>query len=172
MNAKVLVAYATKYGATQEIAAVIGDVLHNAGLKVETVQVDRVTDVTGYRAVVLGSAVYIGQWRKEAVAFLEKHEKALSERPVWLFSSGPSGKGDPVQLMSGWKFPDAQKPIAERLRARDTALFHGSVDPEKLSLPEKLILKGVKAPTGDFRDWEAVRAWAQSIAEALKEPDA
>jgi menaquinone-dependent protoporphyrinogen oxidase len=46
------------------------------------------------------------------------------------------------------------------------------VDPEKLSLPEKLILKGVKAPTGDFRDWEAVRAWAQSIAEALKEPDA
>jgi len=170
MNGKVLVAYATKYGATQEIAAAIGDVLRNAGLKVETVQVDRVTDVSGYRAVVMGSAVYIGQWRKEAVAFLEKHEKALAERPVWLFSSGPSGKGDPVQLMSGWKFPEAQKPIAERIRARDTALFHGSVDPEKLSLPEELILKGVKAPTGDFRDWEAVRAWARSIAEALKQP--
>jgi menaquinone-dependent protoporphyrinogen oxidase len=151
MNGKVLVAYATKSGATQEIAAAIGDVLRNAGLKVEVLEATRAADVSGYRAVVLGSAVYMGQWRKEAVAFLEAQEKALSERPVWLFSSGPSGKGDAVKLMSGWKFPEAQRPIAERIRARDTALFHGSVDPAKLSLPEKLILKGVKAPTGDLR---------------------
>jgi menaquinone-dependent protoporphyrinogen oxidase len=168
MNGRVLVAFASKYGATQEIATAIGEVLRNAGLKVEVLQADRVTDVSAYRAVVLGSAVYMGQWRKEAVALLEAHEKALSERPVWLFSSGPSGKGDPVELMSGWKFPEAQKPIAERIHARDTALFHGSLDPEKLSLPEKLILKGIKSPLGDFRDWEAVRAWARAIALALR----
>jgi len=169
MDGRVLVAYATKYGATQEIAAAIGNALTSAGLKVDVLQVDRVKDVSTYRAVVLGSAVYVGQWRKEAVAFLVKHEQALSERPVWLFSSGPSGKGDPVQLTSGWKFPEAQKPIAERIHARDTALFHGALDPEKLNLPEKLILKGVKAPIGDFRDFEAVRAWGQSIAAALKQ---
>ena len=171
MNGRVLVAYATKYGATQEIAEAIGDVLRKAGVKADVLPAGRVTDVSSYRAAVLGSAVYVGQWRKEAVAFLETHEKALSDRPTWLFSSGPSGKGDPVQLMSGWKFPEAQKPIAERIHARDTALFHGSLDPEKLSLPEKLILKGIKAPTGDFRDWDAVRAWAQTIAEALKQQD-
>ena len=172
MDIQVLVAYGTKYGATAEIAEKIGQVLRQAGLRADVQPVKRVGDLTPYQAVVLGSAVYIGQWRKEAVAFLEKHEKALSERPVWLFSSGPSGKGDPVQLMSGWTFPEAQKPIAERIRARGTALFNGFVDPTKLSLPEKLILKGVKAPTGDFRDWEAVRTWAQSIAETLKEPAA
>ena len=168
MDGRVLVAYATKYGATQEIAAAIGGALSSAGLAVDVLQVDRVKDVSSFRAVVLGSAVYVGQWRKEAVAFLVKHEQALSERPVWLFSSSPSGKGDPVQLMSGWKFPEAQKPIAERIHARDTALFHGALDPEKLSLPEKLILKGVKAPLGDFRDFEVVRAWGLSIADALK----
>jgi len=72
--------------------------------------------------------------------------------------------------MSGWKFPEAQKPIAERIHARETALFHGALDPDKLSLPEKLILKGVKAPLGDFRDFESVRAWGSTIAAALKHP--
>jgi menaquinone-dependent protoporphyrinogen oxidase len=170
MDGRVLVAYATKYGATQEIAAAIGGALSSAGLAVDVLQVDRVKDVSSYRAVILGSAVYVGQWRKEAVAFLVKHEVALSERPVWLFSSGPSGKGDPGQLMSGWKFPEAQKPIAERIHARETALFHGALDPDKLSLLEKLILKGVKAPLGDFRDFESVRAWGSTIAAALKHP--
>jgi hypothetical protein len=30
------------------------------------------------------------------------------------------------------------------------------------------MLKMVKAPVGDFRDWQAIVAWAGEIAEALK----
>jgi menaquinone-dependent protoporphyrinogen oxidase len=87
---------------------------------------------------------------------------------VWLFSSGPTGEGDPVQLMKGWRFPEAQQPIADRIRPRDIAFFHGVLDMKKLSLAEKLIVKGIKAPVGAFRDWDAITSWAAAMADALK----
>lgn len=167
MDIRVLVAYATKYGATKEIAEKIGQVLRQADLQVEVLPVARVSDVRNYHAVVLGSAVYAGQWLKEAASFLEKNEKALLERPTWLFSSGPTGEGDAVQLMKGWRFPEALQPIAERIHPRDIAFFHGFLNMEKLGFAEKLLVKGIKAPLGDYRDWEAIAAWTESIVNAL-----
>ena len=167
MNNKVLVAYATKYGATAEIAEKIGQTLRSAGLQVDVTPANKVSNTGTYDAVVLGSAVYVGGWRKEAVAFLEVNEAALKTRPVWFFSSGPTGEGDAVTLMKGWRFPQAQQPIADRINPRDIAVFHGALDSKKLSLPEKIIIKGVKAPLGDFRKWDTVIAWASGIAASL-----
>jgi menaquinone-dependent protoporphyrinogen oxidase len=167
MNDRVLIAYATKYGATAEIADKIGQVLTEAGFDVEVLPADLVHDVTPYGAVVLGSGVYVGQWRKEAVDLLKSHEEVLAQRPVWLFSSGPTGKGDPVELMKGWRFPEALAPNADRIGVRDKALFHGAIDIKRLSLPEKLLIKGIKAPIDDYRDWDAITAWAAGIAAAL-----
>jgi menaquinone-dependent protoporphyrinogen oxidase len=168
MNKKVLVTYATKHGATAEIAGRVGEVLEEAGFSADVRPVEQVRDLSPFSAVVLGSAVYAGQWRKEAAAFLEANERPLAERPVWLFSSGPTGEGDPVELMKGWTFPEAQRPIADRIRPRDIAFFGGEIDMEKLNFPEKLIVKGLKAPVGDFRDWQSIEAWAAEIADALK----
>lgn len=168
MNDRVLVAYATKYGATAEIAEKIGEALQEAGLTTDVRPADRVDDLTPYRAVVLGSAVYAGQWRKEAATFLQENEQALAERPVWLFSSGPTGAGDPVELMKGWRFPETLQSVADRIGARDTVLFHGVIDMQELSLPEKLIVKALKAPAEDSRDWDQIAAWADSIAAALE----
>jgi len=167
MDIRVLVAYATKYGATAEIAEKIGEVLRQAGLQADVLPADRASDLAPYKAVVLGSAVYIGQWQKKAANFLRANEKALAERPVWLFSSGPTGKGDPVQLVQGWRFPTSLQPIADRIHVRDIALFHGAADPKKMNLIEGWMIKNVKAPVGDFRDWNAISAWAGAIADAL-----
>ena len=167
MDIKVLVAYATKKGATAEIAEEIGRVLQQAGLLTDILPIDRVTDLSPYKAVVLGSAVYIGQWQKKAAAFLQANEEKLAELPVWLFSRCPTGKGDPVQLMNGWRFPKALQPIVDRIHARDIAVFHGVLDLKKLNLVEKWMIKNVKAPFGDFRDWEAINAWARAISDAL-----
>ncbi len=168
MAVRILVAYASKYGATMEIARKIGEVLSKAGLKVDVLAAERVTDVTPYDAVVLGSAVYAGTWRKEAVKFLEDYEAPLTKIPVWLFSSGPMGKGDPAILAQGWHFPSAQLPIADHIHARDLALFHGVLDMEKLSFVEKQIAKEFSSPVGDFRDWDAIANWAVSIAASLR----
>ena len=168
MDIRVLVAYASKYGATTEIAKKLGKILSEAGLDVDVLSVNSVIGLEPYQAVVLGSAVYAGRWRKEAASFLTSNAPALGRLPLWLFSSGPTGDGDPSQLMKGWRFPEALQSLADRLQPRDMALFHGVLDLTKLNVAEKLIIKGVKAPLGDYRDWEAVERWGTTIAEALK----
>lgn len=163
----VLVAYASKHGSTAAIAAKIGSVLEQYGLESETRIVDGIQDLSGYDAVVLGSAVYAGQWRREAIRFLEQRESELTELPVWLFSSGPTGEGEPIELLQGWRFPEAQQPIADRIDPRDIAVFPGALDWDELNMAEKVIVRGVKAPLGDFRDWDAIVDWAEGIAQAI-----
>jgi menaquinone-dependent protoporphyrinogen oxidase len=168
MGNKILVAYATKYGATAEIAEKIGQVLRDAGLSVDVVIVHHVNDLDPYRAVVLGSAVYIGGWRREAAGFLKSNEKDLAKMPVWLFSSGPTGDGDIASLLQGWRFPRALQPIADRIKPRDMVIFRGALEEGRLGFVEKWMVKNVKAPFGDFRDWDAITAWAAGIADTLK----
>ncbi len=168
MAAQVLVAFATKFGATAEIAEKIGRVIRDAGLTVDVVPVHRVRDLASYQAVVLGSAVYIGQWRREASGFLKSNEKILARMPVWLFSSGPTGQGDPIALLQGWRFPKALQPIADRIRPREVSVFHGALDVNKLGFIEKWMVNNVKAAFGDFRDWAVITAWAEAVAGALK----
>jgi menaquinone-dependent protoporphyrinogen oxidase len=168
MNGQLLVTYATKYGATAEIAEKIGEVLRQAGVPADVLPVTQVRDLMLYTAVILGSAVYMGQWRKEAVNFLEANEQELAGRDVWLFSSGPTGEGDPVELMHGWHFPKAQQPIADRIQPHDITAFHGALQVNKLNFIEKMIIKNVKAPVGDFRNWEDITAWAMTIAAELQ----
>jgi menaquinone-dependent protoporphyrinogen oxidase len=168
MDTKVLVAYASKYGATAEIAEKIGQALKQEGLQADVLPVKSVKNLSEYKAAVIGSAVYIGQWRKEAANFLKKNEKMLTERPVWLFSTGPAGEGDPVQLMKGWRFPKGLQPVADSIKPRDIAIFHGNVDTNKMNFFEKWMISNVKSPMGDFRDWNAITKWATDIASALK----
>ncbi len=169
MNAKLLVTYASKYGATKEIAQKIGDVLCQAGLQAEILPVERVRDVTPYQAVILGSAVYVGKWMKSACEFMKKHEVSLSQRPVWLFSSGPTGQGDAIALLDGWQLPADQKPLIDHIQPRGIAVFHGNIDPRRVNLIEKTAVQALKKPFGDFRDWDAITSWAESVAQALRE---
>jgi len=169
VDKKVLVAYATKRGATAEIAERIGDVLREKGLTADVLPADQVRDLTPYNGVVLGSAVYIGRWRKEAARFLKANKEELADRRVWLFSSGPTGEGDPEELMDGWRFPGGLQPVADEIEPEAIAVFHGRLDVEKINVLEKWVVNNVGAPMGDFRDWDAVETWAASIANALKE---
>lgn len=166
----VLVTYATKHGATAEIAEKVGEVLRQSGLTTEVLPVKEVQDLSPYTAVVLGIAVYVGQWRKEAIRFLEEHEQELAERDTWIFSSGPTGEGDPVELMQGWEMPKGQRPLVERIQPHDFTVFHGSLDLDTLGFVEKTVIKNVKAPVGDFRDWEMITKWATAVADTLKQP--
>lgn len=168
METRVLVAYASKHGMTSEIAGRIGETLQKSGLQVDVLPVKKVRDLSPYKAAVLGSAVYIAMWRKEMTKFLQANESQLSKRPLWFFSSGPMGEGDPVELLQGWSFPEAQRPLIERIKPRGIAVFHGAIDIKKMTILEKWVLKRVKAPTGDFRDWEAIAKWASGIAGELR----
>jgi menaquinone-dependent protoporphyrinogen oxidase len=164
----ILVAYASQYGSTAEIAEKIGEVLRKENLEVSILAVNEIRDVSSYGAVILGSGVYAGHWLKDAVNFLESNEKVLATKPVWIFSSGPTGEGEPIEIMHGWRFPEAQQSLISHIKPRDIRLFHGKIDPDKLHLGDKLIVKAVRAKMGDFRDWDMISTWAKEISTALR----
>ncbi len=168
MGAKILVAYASKYGATREIAEKIGGVLGRAGFQVDILPAGRDLDPSAYSAVVLGAALYIGKWHKDAEAFVKAQEKNLAARPVWVFSSGPSGEGDPLELVEGQRLPANMQPILDRIQPQEATVFHGNIDAEKVNFMEKWAIQNVvKKPMGDFRDWGMIIAWAAKIAAGL-----
>ena len=168
MDKQVLVAYGTKYGGTAEIAEGIGQVLRDAGLVVDVMPADRAGDPSRYDGVIVGSGVYIGQWRKEAATFVKDHAAALAGRKVWLFSSGPTDEGDPVELLNGWRLPGKLQETVDDISPQEVAVFHGVLNPDKLNFIERWMIKRVGSSMGDFRDWEAISAWARSIADELQ----
>lgn len=161
---KVLVTAASKHGSTTEIAEAIGRHLTDAGLTVEVTGPKQVHDLADYDAVVLGSAVYAGHWLDPAKELVERLRDALSSRPVWLFSSGPIGD-PPAPEEDAVEVAD----IVEATGARDHCVLPGNVDMERLRLPEKAIVRALRVPVGDYRDWDAVATWATAIAGALQE---
>lgn len=165
---KLLVAVASRHGSTEEIAAVVADELRAAGLEVDERRVDEVGSIEGYQAIVLGSAVYMGKWLPEAQHFVERRQPRLGTLPVWLFSSGPLGAEDPKPHGD----PATVPALLDATHARDHHIFVGKLDPKTLSFGERLITRAVHAPTGDFRQWDAVRAWARDIAQQLRTPTA
>ena len=158
---KVLVCAASKYGATGEIARAIADVLAEKGLEVTVIPPEQVGAIEEFDAVVLGSAIYMGQWMKPARELVERSAAALARRPVWLFSSGPVGEppkpADPVDVSR----------ILESTLARDHRVFAGRLVRKQLSFPDRVTTFGNRAAEGDFRDWAGIRFWATSIADAL-----
>jgi menaquinone-dependent protoporphyrinogen oxidase len=162
--ARVLVAAATKHGATLEIAEKIGEVLADEGLSVTVQEVERMTGVDAFDAVVLGSAVYVGHWLEPARAFVEQNAEALRARPTWLFSSGPIG--DPPRPADD----DAVKldDLMAATEANEHRLFAGRVDKHRLSFAERAVLLAVRAKEGDYRDWDEISAWAREIAQTLQ----
>lgn len=158
----VLIAVATKHGATYGVGAEIARVLSDAGVATHLARASEVACIEEYDAIVLGSAVYMGHWMAEGVEFIERHLVDFAKKPVWLFSSGPLG--DPPKGTIDQRQLDR---LLVDTGARDHQLFAGSIDPDDLGLKEKVVTKVVRAPSGDYRDWAAIEAWAKMIADEL-----
>lgn len=160
---KVLVTAATKYGATGEIAKVIGDILEERGLDTTVIRPEVVHSIEDYDAVIVGSAVYASHWLKPARELVARSAEALAARPVWFFSSGPIGvppkpEEDPVDVAE----------LLERTKARGHRVFAGKLSRKQLSFPERAIVLALRAQEGDFRDWGEIQDWATEIAETLQ----
>lgn len=164
---RILVAVATRHGATKGIADSIGEALREKGLDCTVAPVEAISNVSEYDAVVLGSGIYAGRWLRSAREFAVAHEDALAERRTWLFSSGPIGAvGSARGLDEPDPVADARK-LAERIGARGVRTFGGRLELDQLSRAERVVARIVRSPEGDFRDWEAIRAWAGQIAKDL-----
>lgn len=164
---KVLVAYASKRGSTEEIAQAISETLRESGLSVDCTDAGEVKGLMPYDAVVLGSAVYMKRWRGDAKHFLGKHAKELGERPFWVFSSGPVGAPDDEATPSDWLEPPKIIKKVEELGAREHVVFGGRM-PSEARLPGmRAWIDGTPPEYRDRRDWDEIRTWAAGIASEL-----
>ncbi|MFF7313502.1 flavodoxin domain-containing protein [Streptomyces sp. NPDC008137] len=162
MSENVLVAYGTTNGSTAEIAEAIAEVLRKEGLTVDALPARSVPSVASYDGVVVGGGLYAGRWHKDARRFVRRHGKALGERPLWLFSSGPL---DPSASQRDIPpVPWVQKAMA-RLDAREHVTFGGCLRDGAKGWVARMILRSGKG--GDFRDFERIEAWAARIGHEL-----
>ena len=177
---RVLVAYATRHGATQGIAERIAETLRAAGLAADARPAGSLASLDGYDAFVIGSAAYLNHWLKDAANLVRRNRRQLRDRPVWLFSSGPVGgptdaKGRDQRAAS---VPRDVIEFAPGLNARDHHVFFGAyeVDRKPIGLAERLAAPFMShlpaaardsMPTGDFRDWPEIEGWARGIAHDL-----
>ncbi len=163
MNRRILVAYASKAGSTGEVAEAIGQALAASGVTVDVVPVEAAPAVQDYQAVVVGSAIRAGKWLSAATRFVQTHQPTLSRIPTAYFTCCMTLCQDTEENRQ--KALGYMDPVRSIVTPVAVGAFAGKLDYSKLSFLDGTMMKvmGGGAPEGDFRPWEAIRAWAGGL---------
>ena len=164
MNTRsILLAYATRYGSTQEVAEASAAELRKVGLKVDIQPMQEVRTLDTYDAVVLGAAIYNAKWHPDAHQFLSQHQETLRQRLVVIFALGPLSNSDTAMRNSRRQL-DKELAKYPWLKPVAVEIFAGKYDPSKpgLGFFERLL------PASDHRDWDAIRAWTATLPAQLQ----
>jgi menaquinone-dependent protoporphyrinogen oxidase len=162
MTARILVAYASRKGSTAGIAQAIGKELTLEGYTVDVSEMKSVTSLAGYNAVVLGAPVYTGKVTGDVAAFVSTNKDELSRVPVAGFVTGIAPVFPKTGDVKG--FTDQLVTALSPVRPVAVTMFAGTLDAGKMNLVERSLTMLMKVPTGDFRDWGAIAAWAKTLA--------
>ena len=169
MSNIILITYASQTGSTVGLAEAIGETLIGKGAQVEVRPMKDVKDVAQYRAVVAGSAIHMGKWLPEAIRFIKTHRQTLSQKPFASFLVCMTLTMSNTELHKAMS--DALKPVREMVKPVSEGLFAGALDLSKQHLISGLVLRAFVASgtweEGDHRDWDAIRAWVESIHPLL-----
>jgi menaquinone-dependent protoporphyrinogen oxidase len=166
VSPSILVAYATRYGSTQEVAEAIADALRENGFEVDLRFAREVREIEKYGGIVLGAPLFMLRWHKDAHRFLSRHRAALGDRPVAVFALGPVHEPHDEQ-----EWQNSQDQLDNALakhpwfKPASLKLFGGKYDPSKLGFMIKMLAGD--APASDLRDWEEIRAWAVGLKSIL-----
>jgi menaquinone-dependent protoporphyrinogen oxidase len=170
MPNKLLVAYSSRTGSTVGAAEAIGKTLAEHGLEVVVREMKDVSDLSSYKAAVVGSAIQNRQWLPEAMDFVRANRAALNAMPVAAFlvcMTLAMRRGDYREQVSAWL-----DPVRALVKPVSVGLFPGALDISKIpSGSDRLkfrlsVLFGVWTE-GDHRDWDAIRTWANSLPPLL-----
>ena len=162
---KILVTYATRAGSTAEVAASVAEVLSATGATVDVKPVTAVHEVKGYDAVVVGSAIRMGHWLPEAVEFVKANRESLSHIPTAYFLvSGFLQEDTPEMRRRVLAYLD---PVRKILEPTSIGLFAGKIDYSRMDWQDRTIAEAISSSEADWRNWEAIRAWAHELQTSL-----
>ena len=171
---KILIAYASICGTTGDVAEAIGRQLCDLGARVDVRLVDNATvDPSAYQAVVIGSAVRSSSWLPEAKDFVVTHKARLSKLPVAYFLTCLAlSVGHPDSRKTAMSYFKPVLEEAPEVKPVDLAGFAGVYDLSKMNMMYRLVMRSKMkkqgVAEGDYRDWRAIKAWADSLAGRFK----
>jgi menaquinone-dependent protoporphyrinogen oxidase len=164
---KVLIAYASKYGSTGEVAQAIGHQLCQRGMSAEVRRVEEVTDLSPYTAVIVGSAIRMGNWLPAGIKFVEEHAEALRKMPTATFT---------VHMLNIDGSEASQKaraayvePVHALIEPDHEVFFGGRMDVGNLTFLDRFIARMVKAEDADLRDWGTIEQWTDEVFVTSRE---
>lgn len=167
---EILVTYASHTGSTAEIAAFMADTLRQAGYPAVARPMSEVQDIKPYRAVIAGSAIHSQQWLPDAKAFLQRHQADLKTKPFAAFLVcialwNPNERT--VTQVKTWL-----QPVRELVSPQHEGFFAGILDLKKTSFGHRLLFRlGIwtgMLKEGDFRDWDAIKAWTEGFVPMVE----
>jgi len=172
MSNSILVAYTTRYGATEEVAQAIANTLYLEGFEVDLKLIRNTTVLSKYQAVVMGAPLYIGKWHRDVHRFLNAHQEFLTRHPLAIFALGPVST-DPEEMKGSRQQLDKEMARHPWLKPVTVEMFVGKYDPAKLNLLHKLLSVLPASPlhsmpASDNRDWHAIRNWSAELPERLE----
>lgn len=167
MTDLILVAYASRHGSTEEVAAEIAATLRDEGYSAAVKSAKEVRDLSSYQAVVLGAPLYMYRWHKDAKRFLSRHKRALSERPTAVFALGPTrDPHDEAEWQSSREQLNKELGKFPWLEPVSLKMVGGKFDPESLKFPMNKF--AASEPATDIRDWDRIRNWALELGARLQ----
>ncbi len=166
-SVKILVAYASEAGSTAEVAAYIKNQIEKEKYEVVLSSVKTVDSVKDYDVVFVGSPIYVGKWKKEATKFIETNQEILKSKQVFYFLTCMNlATDDPEKLAQVPKFLEHERSLVEPL---SEGRFAGVINMKKLSFFKKMMIKMVKAPEGDFRNWDEIANWTNNCISLIQD---
>jgi menaquinone-dependent protoporphyrinogen oxidase len=164
MTQRTLIAYASKYGSTEEVAKYIAGILRDKGMEIDVKSVRKIKDISEYENIIIGSATRMDKLLKDALKFAENHTKELAIKKTAYFVVGATMKKDTAENRE--KVKGFLKPLGDIKEPISLGLFAGKIDYDKIGPVWRAIASKDETglmEEGDFRDWEAIRAWALSF---------
>ena len=161
MNNRILIAYASKAGSTAEVAVRLGEDLAKQNASIDVLPISKVADLSPYQTVIFGSAIRVGKILPEAMAFIEKNQTALQQKPFHLFILCMTLEKDTEEnrkTVSAYL-----DPVRALVKPASEGLFAGVMNLARLPFIERVMITLMKAPTGDFRRWDQIQAWGQNL---------
>lgn len=163
MQIRVLIAYGSKMGGTEGLADMLAAELVAQGIPTDVRAADSVDTLVGYDAVIVGGALYAGRWHRAARRFVKRRQNELRKRQVFMFSSGPLDDSAAEKEIP----PTRQvQRLIERVGAREHKTFGGWLPADAKGLAASAM---AKKHAGDWRNPELVEAWADHLAETLRQ---
>ncbi len=192
---KILVTYATNSGSTGEVAGIVADELKKAGHFADVCEVNTVTELDSYDAVVVGAPMIFG-WHAAARRFVRDHRAELARKKIAYFAcamrltqpvdeqlpavaltidpnlaSLPQKSGSlgiKERFTTTLHYLKPMMAAAPEVKPLDVAFFNGKLEMFRLKWWQAaFVMIVVQATAGDYRDWEVIKAWGQSLAKSF-----